>query len=84
LRDDVGKDRPDAGCCLPRYAPELNPDEQVWSHAKACLAKRFIATKDELLSQVRAIMRSSECELAKGTERNGGAPSNTRNDQRAP
>jgi transposase len=43
---------------LPRYAPELNPDEQVWNHAKARLAKRFIATKDELLREMRSIMRS--------------------------
>ena len=46
---------------LPRYAPELNPDEQVWNHAKARLAKRFIATKDELLRNMRAIMRSLQC-----------------------
>jgi transposase len=46
---------------LPRYAPELNPDEQVWNHAKARLAKRFIATKDELLREMRAIMRSLQC-----------------------
>ena len=32
---------------LPRYSPELNPDEQVWNHAKARLAKLFVATKDE-------------------------------------
>jgi len=43
---------------LPRYAPELNPDEQVWNHAKGRLAKRFIATKDELLRAMRGIMRS--------------------------
>ena len=29
---------------LPKYAPELNPDEQVWNHAKARLAKLFVAT----------------------------------------
>jgi DDE superfamily endonuclease len=43
---------------LPRYAPEFNPDEQVWNHAKARLAKRFIATKDDLLQEMRKIMRS--------------------------
>jgi len=48
---------------LPRYAPELNPDEQVWNHAKARLAKRFIATKDELLHEMQAIMRSLQCSL---------------------
>jgi len=43
---------------LPRYAPEFNPDEQVWNHAKARLAKLFIATKDDLLREMRKIMQS--------------------------
>jgi transposase len=43
---------------LPCYAPEYNPDEQVWNHAKARLAKLFITTKDELFREMRAIMRS--------------------------
>ncbi len=43
---------------LPRYAPELNPDEQVWNHAKARLAKLFIATKQELSGQMTSILRS--------------------------
>ena len=30
---------------LPPYAPELNPDEQVWNHAKARLSKLFIDSK---------------------------------------
>ena len=28
---------------LPKYSPELNLDEQVWNHAKARLAKLFVA-----------------------------------------
>jgi transposase len=43
---------------LPRYAPELNPDEQVWNHAKARLGKLFIATQDELCREMRSILRS--------------------------
>lgn len=43
---------------LPRYAPELNPDEQVWNHAKARLSKLFIVSKDEWYSAVRSILRS--------------------------
>jgi len=27
---------------LPRYSPEVNPDEQVWNHAKARLSKLFL------------------------------------------
>lgn len=46
---------------LPRYAPEFNPDEQVWNHAKARLAKLFIATKDDLVREMRSIMRSIQC-----------------------
>lgn len=37
---------------LPPYCPELNPDEQVWNHAKSVLGKMCIATKKELLQVV--------------------------------
>lgn len=53
---------------LPAYSPQLNPDEQVWNHAKARLGKRFVATKDEfkaaLLSIMRSIQRSTELLLS--------------------
>jgi transposase len=43
---------------LPAYCPDLNPDEQVWNHAKARLAKRFVATKDEFKAALLGIMFS--------------------------
>lgn len=43
---------------LPPYSPELNPDEQVWNHAKARLAKRFVATKDEFKAAIFSILFS--------------------------
>lgn len=43
---------------LPRYAPELNPDEQVWNHAKARLSKLFIDSKDAMRRNVLNILRS--------------------------
>jgi transposase len=43
---------------LPAYAPELNPDEQVWNHAKRRLAKLFIATKAQMKAELTNIMRS--------------------------
>ena len=53
---------------LPAYSPHLNPDEQVWNHAKARLGKRFVATKSEfkaaLLSIMRSIQRSTELLLS--------------------
>lgn len=53
---------------LPAYCPHLNPDEQVWNHAKARLGKRFVATKEEftaaLLSIMRSIQRSTELLLS--------------------
>ena len=53
---------------LPRYSPELNPDEQVWNHAKARLAKLFVATKDEfkaaLLSILLSIQKSTDLVLS--------------------
>lgn len=53
---------------LPAYSPHLNPDEQVWNHAKGRLGKRFVATKNEfkaaLLSIMRSIQRSTELLLS--------------------
>ncbi len=43
---------------LPRYAPELNPDEQVWNHAKSRLGRMFVTTKKEMKRAVLNIMRS--------------------------
>lgn len=43
---------------LPRYAPELNPDEQVWNQAKLHLGKLCVTTKQEMKTAVRSIMRS--------------------------
>lgn len=43
---------------LPAYCPELNPDEQVWNHAKRRLGKQFVVTKDELKEALTSIMRS--------------------------
>lgn len=43
---------------LPKYSPELNPDEQVWNHAKARLAKLFVATKDEFKAALSSILFS--------------------------
>lgn len=43
---------------LPKYAPELNPDEQVWNHAKARLAKLFIDSAETMKRHVLNIMRS--------------------------
>jgi transposase len=53
---------------LPSYSPELNPDEQVWNHAKARLAKRFVANKAEfkaaLFSILLSIQRSTQLILS--------------------
>jgi len=43
---------------LPRYAPELNPDEQVWNHAKSRLGRLFVSSKQEMKCAVLNIMRS--------------------------
>jgi transposase len=43
---------------LPRYAPELNPDEQVWNHAKRALGQKFIETKDEMKRMAINALRS--------------------------
>lgn len=43
---------------LPAYAPELNPDEQVWNHAKARIGKLFIDSKETMKRSVLSVMRS--------------------------
>ena len=43
---------------LPRYSPELNPDEQVWNHAKRRLSQAFIDSKEVMKSTVLSIMHS--------------------------
>jgi transposase len=43
---------------LPAYSPELNPDEQVWNHAKARLGKRAIFNKQDMKRHLLSILRS--------------------------
>jgi transposase len=48
---------------LPAYSPELNPDEQVWNHAKAQLGKRSIFNKEDM----KRCMISILCSIQKRT-----------------
>jgi transposase len=43
---------------LPAYSTELSPDEQVWNHAKARLAKLSVASKEAMKKSFTAILRS--------------------------
>jgi transposase len=43
---------------LPTYAPELNPDEQVWNNLKGRLGKMFIESKEQMKQEVRSILLS--------------------------
>jgi transposase len=43
---------------LPPYSPELNPDEQVWNHAKRELGNRTILSPPALEQAVFSIRRS--------------------------
>lgn len=42
---------------LPAYSPELNPDEQVWNHAKLHLGKRAIKNESEMKTCLRSIQK---------------------------
>lgn len=42
---------------LPPYAPQLNPDEQVWGNVKARVSKRLAQTKEELKSMLIGALR---------------------------
>ncbi|OOC55592.1 hypothetical protein NOSIN_18625 [Nocardiopsis sinuspersici] len=43
--------------CLPRYAPELNPVESLWSHLKSVLRSRLFRNLEELKQVVNAHLR---------------------------
>jgi len=43
---------------LPPYTPELNPDEQVWNHAKREMGKRSIHNKEEMKETIFSIMHA--------------------------
>lgn len=43
---------------LPRYSPELNPDEQVWNQAKLRLGKLCVTSQPEMKAAVLGILRS--------------------------
>jgi transposase len=49
---------------LPAYAPELNPDEQVWNHAKARLSKLPIITPDGMKRSLVSILRSIQKQVS--------------------
>jgi transposase len=49
---------------LPKYAPELNPDEQVWNHLKGRLAKLYIDSAATLRQSVLNVMRSLQKQAA--------------------
>lgn len=43
---------------LPPYAPELNPDEQVWHQLKSRLGKMFLENKDQMRQAIERTMKS--------------------------
>jgi transposase len=43
---------------FPAYAPELNPDEQVWGHLKGRLANGCPDTAEELLDELTRVTRA--------------------------
>ena len=43
---------------LPAYAPELNPDEQVWNHAKSRLSRLPFITREEMKRAALSVLRS--------------------------
>jgi transposase len=49
---------------LPAYSPELNPDEQVWNHAKRRLAQRAIFTKQDMKKHLNSILRSIQKQVS--------------------
>lgn len=42
---------------LPPYAPQLNPDEQVWAHVKRSVSKQLVQSFDEMKSLALSALR---------------------------
>lgn len=61
---------------FPAYAPELNPDEQVWNHFKAKLANGCPMTLDELVDDLTRVARRARRSpaLLRGFVRESGLP----------
>jgi transposase len=49
---------------LPAYSPELNPDEQVWNHAKTRLSMRPIRSQQCMKRHLLSILRSIQKQTA--------------------
>ena len=47
---------------LPAYAPELNPDEQVWNHAKSRLSRMPFITLAEMKAAAFRVLRSIQAD----------------------
>ena len=45
---------------LPPYSPELNPDEQVWNHAKAEVGKCHIQNKQKMETIILSVIQSMQ------------------------
>ena len=51
---------------LPRYSPELNPDEQVWNEVKSKeVGRKFIKTKLELKKKIESVIQSLQINTGK-------------------
>ena len=61
---------------FPAYAPELNPDEQVWNHFKATLANGCPMTIDDLVADLTRVARRTRRSpaLLRGFIRESGLP----------
>jgi len=49
---------------LPAYSPELNPDEQVWNHAKAMMGKLRVRNKEDMFNNMKSILHSIQKKTA--------------------
>ena len=49
---------------LPAYAPELNPDEQVWNHAKSRLSRMPFINLEEMKAAAFRVLRSIQADAA--------------------
>lgn len=51
---------------IPRYSPDMNPIEEMWSKVKALLRKYAARSKKDLIEAIRQALEAITCQDAKG------------------
>ena len=60
---------------LPPYAPQLNPDEQVWAHVKRQVSRQLVQSLDDMKSLALGALRRIQKNCPTSSNRSSDSPS---------